>query len=92
MNIPDDILAPLDTDIRTAIQLALAAHQTTGRAATFAIKGAVKFDKESGKTKIKARVHAGLPEGDDDARAKRWPGVVLMTVAADHPGQQRIEE
>jgi hypothetical protein len=88
--IPDDILAALDTDARAATVLALAAHQTTGRSASVTIKLTVRFDKDSGKTKIKGRVQASLPENDDDARTKKWAGVVLMTVETDHPGQQRL--
>jgi hypothetical protein len=91
MTIPDDLLAALDTDILTAARMALVAHQTTGRSASVTVKLTVKVDKDSGKTKVKGRVTASLPEGDDDARTKKSPAVVLVTVENDHPGQQRID-
>jgi hypothetical protein len=81
----------IDAEALSALALALAAHADTGRTASVTIKLTVKTDKETGATKVKARVEAKLPENDDDARTKKYPSVVVMTVDNDHPGQQRIE-
>lgn len=83
--------AGLDAEAVAALSLALAAHQDTGRSASVTIKLAVRTDKETGKTKIKGRVEVKLPENDDDTRTKKYPGVTLMTVENDHPGQQRLD-
>jgi hypothetical protein len=79
-------------DIATMLEQAISQHTDTGRGAAVTLKITVKADKESGKSKAKGRVIASLPDGDDDMVVKKLPSVGLLTIAADHPGQQTLDD
>lgn len=78
-------------DIALLLEQAISQHVETGRAASVTLKITVKMDKETGKSRAKARVQAMLPDGEDDAVVKKQPTIGILTLTNDHPGQQRID-
>lgn len=89
---PKDLLidSGIGDDIAVLLEQAIAAHLDTGRGASVVLKIVVKADKETGASKARGRVTATIPEGDDDQHTKKQPSINLLTVGADHPGQQDL--
>lgn len=86
------IASSIGDDVAVLLEKAIAAHTDTGRSASVTLKITVKIDKESGASKARGRVHASIPSGDDDSVTNKLPSVGLLTIANDHPGQQRIDQ
>lgn len=77
-------------DITVLLEKAIEAHVDTGRTAKVSFVITVRTDPDSGKIKAGGRVQAILPTGDSDTITKKMPSIGLITVANDHPGQQKI--
>lgn len=84
------IAAKLDLDLDNLLGEAIRAHQhTDGRTAKVSLVVSVAIDKDSGASKIHARITAAIPTGDSDTVAKKHPKIQLKTIG--QPGQTEIE-
>lgn len=90
MNIKPTILDDINMDVRAMLESAAEAHVSTGRTATVTLKLTVKLDRETQKREVRARVIATIPEGDSDSHTRKGDPALLLSVADDHPGQQKI--
>ncbi len=91
MNIHPNVLDDINLDVRKMLADAAIAHVETGRRAAVTLKLTIRKNKESQKREVVGRVTAIIPEGADDSHTRKSDQVVLVSVADDHPGQQRIE-
>ena len=90
MNIHPTILDDINLDIRRLLSEAAESHMTTNRRATVTLKLTITRDRETQKRQIRGRVSAVLPDGVDDSHTRKGETCLLLSVADDYPGQQRI--
>lgn len=91
MNIHPTILDDINLDIRRLLSEAAGAHMATNRRATVTLKLTITRDRETQKRQIRGRVSAVLPDGVDDSHTRKGETCLLLSVADDHPGQQKID-